>query len=613
MQALKTVSMKAISLILTLIGVSYYSSAQLQIDGSYLNMSRPTGGPVATGDILQLRSVIAVPNGTTLTNLYYTDVCPAGTSYVSGSLQVLTNEGVVNAGIPTTGSYTDVASDDAGQEVAATGAININMGTGAGKPAATGGTVQGGVTTPIFYTNATILMAAYQVKVTAATGSTIALAGAFHYTIGTTTTLGSVPASTLLVSTPYTCTSTGASNYVLDETGGTFGSGNTQNRSGGSTDVTGFTLETISTTEPVDGDYSLVNNTSGNGTSVKVFGDWDIIGDHSGTSTGAGNPAAPGGSTGGYLLAINATYAPATVFTTTIGGLTAHSTYTISLWAYNLCPVCGNNPQTGVATTTPGVLPNIGITVNGNGVYSSGNIAYTGQWVQKSFTFNIGATTTAILAIKNNAPGGGGNDWALDDIKLTQCLVVLPLELTGFTAQPDRGAVQLNWGTATEDGVGTFAVQRSNDGVNFVSVGEVTGTGRVNGNSYTYTDEGPNLPNQVWYRLQVTDARGVVSYSSIVVVNLDAAAAGITARLSPNPSAPGMGVTLLVSAPVAQPAHISVWNLAGARFYQQDATLSAGDNSIAIQPRTTLPAGLYIVKVVLTSGAICTKWVIFAP
>jgi hypothetical protein len=173
--------------------------------------------------------------------------------------------------------------------------------------------------------------------------------------------------------------------------------------------------------------------------------------------------------------------------------------------------------------------------------------------------------------------------------------------------------VQLNWSTGSEDGVGSFAVQRSTDGVNFVSVGEVTGTGSVSGSGYTYTDEGPNLTNQVWYRLQVTDARGVVSYSSIVVVQLDAAAAGITARLSPNPSSPGMGVTLLVSAPTAQPAHISVWNLAGARFYQQDAALSAGDNSIAIQPREMLPPGVYIVKVVLNSGAICTKWVIFAP
>ena len=574
-------------------------------------MTRPTGGPVATGDILQIRSVIAIPSGLTLTDIYYTDVAPTGTTYVSGSLQVLTNEGVVYPGVSTTGSYSDAIGDDAGQ--VSGGNININIGAGAGTAAAAGGTVQGGVTTPVFYNSATILMAAYQVKVTAATGSTVKLAGVFHYTQGGTSTHFNVPLSNLLVSTPYTCTSTSAANYVTDEANGTFKTGTTQNRGSASADVTGFTLETISTSEPVDGDYSIVNNTSGNGTTAKVFGDWDIIGDHSGTTTGAGNPSTPVGTSGGYLLAINATYAPATVFTTTINGLTANSTYTIGLWAYNLCPVCGNNPATGVATTTPGVLPNVSISVNGNGVYSSGNISYTGQWVQKSFTFNLGATTTAVLAIKNNAPGGGGNDWALDDITLTQCLVVLPLELTGFTARPDRGVVQLAWGTATEDGIGTFAVQRSNDGVNFVSVGEVTGTGSVNGNSYTYTDEGPNLPNQVWYRLQVTDARGVVSYSSIQVVNLDAAAVGITARLSPNPSTPGSWVNLLVTVPTAQPAHISVWNLAGARFYQQDATLSAGDNSIAIQPRTILPAGLYIVKVVLNSGAICTKWVIFAP
>ena len=127
-----------------------------------MNISRPTGGRVAHGDIIQIRSVIAVPSGTNFTNAYYTDVVPVGTSYVAGSLQVLTNEGVVYPGISNTGSYTDAAGDDAGQYNATNGAININIGTGAGIPAATGGSINGGSTTPVFYNQATILMAAYK-------------------------------------------------------------------------------------------------------------------------------------------------------------------------------------------------------------------------------------------------------------------------------------------------------------------------------------------------------------------------------------------------------------------------------------------------------------------
>jgi hypothetical protein len=42
--------------------------------------------------------------------------------------------------------------------------------------------------------------------------------------------------------------------------------------------------------------------------------------------------------------------------------------------------------------------------------------------VKKGFTFLTGPTQTSFtLKYKNNAPGGGGNDWALDDISVATC------------------------------------------------------------------------------------------------------------------------------------------------------------------------------------------------
>ncbi|MBS1602534.1 MAG: hypothetical protein JST42_07685, partial [Bacteroidetes bacterium] len=128
--------------------------SQIQIQGSYLNITRPSGGPVSTGDVIELRAVLSVPNGTTLSNLYYTDNVPTGTSFISGTLKVVTSENQVVAAIPNTGYYTDGADADRGK-IAGT-AITIYMGTGATSSA--GGTVTGGSTTPVFYSNATILM-----------------------------------------------------------------------------------------------------------------------------------------------------------------------------------------------------------------------------------------------------------------------------------------------------------------------------------------------------------------------------------------------------------------------------------------------------------------------
>ena len=47
---------------------------------------------------------------------------------------------------------------------------------------------------------------------------------------------------------------------------------------------------------------------------------------------------------------------------------------------------------------------------------------YTGQWIRKGFTYLTGPTQTSmIIYVRNNAPGGGGNDWAIDDIGVASC------------------------------------------------------------------------------------------------------------------------------------------------------------------------------------------------
>jgi hypothetical protein len=47
----------------------------------------------------------------------------------------------------------------------------------------------------------------------------------------------------------------------------------------------------------------------------------------------------------------------------------------------------------------------------------------SGGWVKKGFVFITGPTqTAATVSIRNNSQGGGGNDWAMDDITVATCL-----------------------------------------------------------------------------------------------------------------------------------------------------------------------------------------------
>jgi hypothetical protein len=213
-----------------------------------------------------------------------------------------------------------------------------------------------------------------------------------------------------------------------------------------------YTYNLFTANGPGDYYYGIPNNTSTetNYTTLntwpkpdpvnptrRVFRVWDIIGDHTGASNPIlGNSAADtvANSNSGYMLVINSSYRIDSAFQHTISGLCPNTYYEISSWMRNICSKCGNdsanvNASSGNNTYIPtapgdssGVYPNVTFEVNGLDYYSTGNMRYTGQWVKKGFTYLTGpAQTSFTLKLFNNAPGGGGNDWALDDISVATC------------------------------------------------------------------------------------------------------------------------------------------------------------------------------------------------
>ena len=585
--------------------------AQFQYQLSYYNVSRPAGGPVVTGDFLDIRSVISVPSGSSITRLNYITNVPAGTSYVAGSMKVVTNENVVVGGT-NTGSYTDAAGDDPGTNAA--GALTFNIGAGAGSSTTTGGgNVTGGTTPPLFYNVASIYMTVYRVQVTAAVGSTISLSGSFRYKDPAAQTKNLGP-YTIFVSPSYSCNTSDPTNLVVAETNGSFGSGNTQNRGSASGSVSGFTFVGLNASSPVDGQYALVNNTSGTGysggspaVSDKVFGVWDVVGDHTGSLTGAGNPPAAPGATKGYMLAVNASFAPGVVFTTTVGGLLANSNYTLSFWVRNICPVCGNSPATGSSSGLPGVNPNLSFDIAGNNYFSSGDIAYSGSWVKQSFTFNTGVATTLTFTLKNNAPGGGGNDWVLDDLAVNQCLQLLPNSLIGFQAGMQTDGTLLTWQSADESGMDTYNIERSTDGFHFLTIGDQAVKGQNAGSNYYFTDNQTPARQNVYYRLRITYKDGQTGYSNIILIK-DGSNAPAAAWLAPNPAR--NYANLYIKTTAAGTAQIRLLNLAGRSVYAQTSRVVAGQNVLSIPLPHTLSAGLYLVQTSTGGRTVYAKLVV---
>lgn len=262
-------------------------------------------------------------------------------------------------------------------------------------------------------------------------------------------------------------------NNITIANNGTFGRGATRN---GAALGTGTGLNRIvmadapTITNVGDGNYAVIKNSANNDGAANVlanemfnqnatntiWGGLDIVGDHTGAVDGAaGNPPALGTAVGGYFLLVNSNNSPTTVFSENLTNVCPQSPIEISYWLRNMCPNCNNNGYTNGTTagtwnpsgvpagvvanrTEPGVLPNIAVTIDGRAVAQSGNIAYdrpgnrgvhpdtdpvTGRfntWKFKRLSLVSGAATTYAFALVNNSPGGGGNDWALDDIRVSQ-------------------------------------------------------------------------------------------------------------------------------------------------------------------------------------------------
>ena len=421
---------------------------------SYVNISKPASGTVETGDVLEIRASVAVRAGA-YDSCGFTDNIPAGTTYIPGTLRVLTNEGKIFR------QFTDAQFDAANDAGWITGSsITINLGYNQADNPATisrrGRIRNNNGHKPSFYGSSCIMMASYRVTVTAAIGSQINTGGgAITYTTSPlSVNIFTFPSNPVAIYTNYgMCSNAIGANSIGTEFNGTFGSGPTRNRGTSANVPVGYTYSVFTTGGPNDYFYGIANNTStrtnyttlntwpkpdGSSPTHRVFSVWDIIGDHTGAaSPTAGNPATDtvANNNGGYMLVVNAAYRIDSAFQQTISNLCPNTYYEISCWMRNICSKCGcdsngvggssGNPSyipTGPGDTS-GVAPNITFEVDGVDYYTTGYINYTGQWVKRGFTILTGpAQTSFTLKFFNNAPGGGGNDWALDDITVATCL-----------------------------------------------------------------------------------------------------------------------------------------------------------------------------------------------
>ena len=422
-------------------------TSRVDIGKSFANSSKlSTGGTFNPGDTVEIRVTIAVIKQLTYTaidSVQVFDAVPAKTTYIPGSMRVATNQGITYKG-----PFTDAADFDEGTN--AVGNITINLGNGAN--AVKGGRIRSDTSKPSFYNSHCIMMACYRVKINAGAtyGDTIFVGGSVLYKMITPATgwkTVTFPAYKILLFKNNGYCSNGSAVSAASDSFGTFASGSVQNRASPLAFSTTYVKNNVTTNSPQDYFYAIVNNSSADGFTNpaspmpespalhRVFGLWDICGDHTGaTIPASGNPPAAPGTRKGYFVMVNASYNTDIAYQETLSNLCPNTYYEFSAWFRNLCPRCScdsNGRGSGSAGFIPypgndsaGVRPNLTFEIDGLSYFTSGDIKYdrAAPWKQYGFTFlTRPAQTTANFTIRNNSPGGGGNDWAIDDIKVAHC------------------------------------------------------------------------------------------------------------------------------------------------------------------------------------------------
>jgi hypothetical protein len=486
---------------------------------SYVNITKGiNGGTIEPGDELEIRAVFTVRTNSAF-NVSFIDNLPSNTTYVPGTMRILTNEGKIYQ------QWTDAADSDPATISGST--VTINMGRGA--TGTLGGMIRN-TDRPSLFNSTCVMLASYHVTVNAVPyDSPISVGGGtitYASPNGNMNTI-TFPAVTAVVYRNYgICANTVGSNGIISESGGTFGSGTLKDRPASGKVPNNYAYVPFGPNAPADYFYGLTNNTS-TGTAPanysidpndpvaahRVFGVWEIIGDHTGAADPLlGNPPADvnAGQSGGYMVVINAAYRTDTAFLDTILNLCPNTSYEYSAWFRNVCPKCGNDSlgrgpaDAGYVPTGPGdssgVHPNLTFNINGRDYYTSGDIMYTNRWIKKGFTYRTGpAETQMVINIRNNAPGGGGNDWAIDDIGVATCSPTLQVN----PATPQM-VVCLGDGASLSaevvsyfDNYTHYTWERSADsGATWTGTG-YAGSGTItpvfNGTEYEYTAAGPSF------------------------------------------------------------------------------------------------------------------------
>ena len=330
---------------------------------------------------------------------------------------------------------------------------------------------------------------------------------------------------------------------------------------------------------PNDGSYTLINQTNNCFSSTW----YSLTEDHT------------PGDKNGLMMLINASYDTGAFYIDTIKNLCPNTTYEFAAWIVNVlrpiaCGGFGNRPNlTFKIEKTDGTII---------GKYDSGDIPTSAspEWKQYGFFF----TTTqgddkVVIRLTNNAPGGCGNDLALDDITFRPCGPSVNVSISGSNNKDSIGFCEgsnpgpLNLTGLVSSGYRNPALQwqlSSDGGATYTDISNAMGN--------TYTSNITGAGNYL-YRLTVAESGNLNSPACRINSNI------VKLNISPLPV-----VSAQSNSPVCGSADLMLTATGGATYqWNGPNNFSSTQNTAVIQHPSQAYAGEYYVNVASDKG--CSK------
>jgi hypothetical protein len=260
-----------------------------------------------------------------------------------------------------------------------------------------------------------------------------------------------------------------------------------------------------------------------------------------------------------------------------------------------------NNPQLCPTSTTTNYVTNLNQLLIGHLNFVTGQ-SYSGLWgatLAPGGIYNFADQSSGTMLTSNSIQAVGVSTFSPFTLASTTSQInPLSLKLDYFTGTKENGYNTLSWKAECNSETASFTLQRSSDGVNFTNIDSVQAATATecslpyNYNDYTATG------SKVYYRLEVIDQNGNITYSQLVLILNDQ---NVIQLMNVRPNPVQTEAWLNISASENQNVELVIYSIDGKQLVRQTINVVGGMNTIDLHT-STLANGMYIVRGVFMNG-----------